>query len=70
MNFITGTVSSAERDTDNNGETCLAVKPSGKRNWKCMRKYKNTLAGFPHLYYYSKPEFAEEFLNKCRGYKA
>ncbi len=57
-------------DTDNNGETCLAVKPSGKRNWKCMRKYKNTLAGFPHLYYYSKPEFAEEFLNKCRGYKA
>lgn len=56
-------------DTDNNGDECLAVKPNGKRSWQCMRKYKNVLAGFPHLYYYSKPEFAEEFIKKCRRNK-
>ncbi len=52
-------------DTDSNGESCTAVKPSGKRSWPCMHVYKNTVAGFPHLYYPSKPEFAAEFMRKC-----
>lgn len=56
-------------DTDNNGNKCAAVKPSGKRSWPCMHVYKNTIAGFPHLYYPSKPEFAAEFLKKCLSWR-
>ncbi len=56
-------------DTDNNGSACTAVKPSGKRSWPCMHVYKNTVAGYPHLYYYSKPEFAAEFMRKCLSWR-
>lgn len=55
-------------DTDNNGNVCTAVKPSG-RSWQCMHIYKNTIAGYPHLYYYSKPEFAKEFILKCADWR-
>lgn len=52
-------------DMDDNGSECIAVKPSG-RSWKCMSFYKNTIAGYPHLYYWSKPEFAQRFADICR----
>lgn len=56
-------------DTNNNGSLCTAYKPSGKRSWPCIHVYKNTIAGFPHLYYHSKPEFAEEFIKKCLSWR-
>ncbi len=52
-------------DMDDNGNECTAMKPSG-RSWKCMSFYKNTIAGYPHLYYWSKPEFAKRFADICR----
>lgn len=52
-------------DMDDNGSECIAVKPSG-RSWNCMSFYKNTIAGYPHLYYWSKPEFAQRFADICR----
>ncbi len=55
-------------DMDECGNECTAVKPSGK-SWQCMSFYKNTIAGYPHLYYWSKPEFAEKFADNCRSWR-
>lgn len=52
-------------DMDDGGSECTAVKHSG-RSWNCMSFYKNTIAGYPHLYYWSKPEFAQRFADRCR----
>lgn len=51
-------------DLDDNGYECIAQKPSGK-SWECMKFYKNTIAGFPHLHYWSKPEFIQKFADDC-----
>lgn len=53
-------------DSTENGSAWHAEKPAGGRNWDCMVEYKNVLAGFPHLYYPSCPEFVEEFLKKSK----
>ncbi len=55
-------------DSSCNGEAFHACKPSGKRKWECMVAGENFAAGFPHLYYYSNPEFAMRFLRQCRTY--
>ncbi|MCC8027328.1 MAG: cobyrinate a,c-diamide synthase [Clostridium sp.] len=47
-----------------------AVKPVGKRSWPCMRAAKNTVAGFPHLYYGSCPRWVQRFAEKCIAYKS
>ncbi len=44
------------------GENFVAEKPLSKRSWRCMYYTDTLLAGFPHLYYRSKPEFIENFL--------
>ena len=57
-------------DSTDSGSDCLAVKPDGKRRWKCMHLEENLVAGYPHLYYPSCKEFAERFVEKCRsGYR-
>ncbi len=56
--------------TDCPGEGALAQKPEGKKQWLCMRHRPNILAGFPHLYYPSCPEFVQNFGEKCREYGA
>ncbi|MCD8149298.1 MAG: cobyrinate a,c-diamide synthase [Clostridiales bacterium] len=53
-------------DSTDNGNSFHAQKPGRKRNWECMLAGKNFAAGFPHLYYYSNPEFAARFVEKCR----
>ena len=45
-----------------------AVKPTGRRSWPAMREKKRVLAGFPHLYYPSCPEFVRRFGEQCRQY--
>ena len=55
-------------DSTNNGTYCTAVKPGGKRTWDCMIVQGNVVAGFPHLYYRSNPEFIKRFLDRCRMY--
>lgn len=57
-------------DSTDSGSDCLAVKPDGKRRWKCIHMEENLVAGYPHVYYPSCKEFAERFVEKCRsGYK-
>lgn len=52
-------------DTTENGTDYHARKPVGKREWDCIHGGENHIAGFPHLYYYSSPEFAFRFLQQC-----
>lgn len=42
-----------------------ARKPVGERAWPCMRRKGNVMAGFPHLYYPSCPEFVKRFADRC-----
>lgn len=57
-------------DSTDNGASFLARKPLRKRSWQCMHRTDTLLAGFPHLYYYSHPQIAVEFVQKCAGYHA
>lgn len=52
-------------DSTENGSAYDAQKPFSNRNWKCIVQTENVTAGFPHLYYYSCPEFVMMFLKKC-----
>ena len=56
-------------DTTNNGRDYHAVKPLGNREWDCICGGEKYAAGFPHLYYYSNPQFAFRFLQKCMAWK-
>lgn len=47
------------------GDAFLAKKPLSKRSWKCVHSTKTLFAGFPHLYYYGNPRFAESFIKRC-----
>ena len=51
-----------------NGDACTCAKPDGTE-WKGMIADSVSLWGFPHLYYGSKPEFAEAFTNSMRRYE-
>lgn len=52
-------------DSTDSGGDCLAVKPDGRRQWKCIHVKKNLFAGYPHLYLPSLPAFAERFAESC-----
>ena len=51
-------------DAENNGESFLAVKPSGK-SWPCGFVTDTLYAGYPHFHFYSNPKFAENFYSAC-----
>ncbi len=53
-------------DCTENGSDYHGMKPLGTRVWDCIKGGKSYAAGFPHLYYYSNPEFISEFLEQCR----
>lgn len=55
-------------DTDNNGEACMAKKPTGNRQWKCIHRMGGSYIGFPHLYYPSNPEFVKNFVEVMKEY--
>ncbi|TGY98328.1 cobyrinate a,c-diamide synthase [Petralouisia muris] len=57
-------------DCTENGQSYHGKKPFGGREWDCIRGGANYAAGFPHLYYYSNPGFAERFLDKCREFRS
>ena len=47
--------------------TCwTAKKPLSDRSWSCVHSEQGQIAGFPHLYYPSAPEFAGQWLGMCR----
>lgn len=45
------------------GQDWKAVKPLSTRQWDCMVVTEHMLAGFPHLYYSSNPEWILRFLS-------
>ncbi|MCD7737019.1 MAG: cobyrinic acid a,c-diamide synthase [Lachnospiraceae bacterium] len=49
-------------DSTDPGHDYKAVKPTGKRTWDCIHASDHSVAGYPHLYYWSNPEFAARFL--------
>jgi cobyrinic acid a,c-diamide synthase len=57
-------------DSTDNGNACTARKPGRRRSWDCMVVQGNIMAGFPHLYYRSDPDFAAAFVGRCRKYGA
>ena len=52
-------------DSTDNGETFSAKKPLSNRNWRCCKVDDKSVAGFPHFYYYSNPEYIFSFLKRC-----
>ena len=56
-------------DCTQNGELCRARRPSGGEDWNCMVGQGDLLAGFPHLYFPSNPQFAVRFVAACRQYQ-
>lgn len=52
-------------DSTSAGCSYLAAKPTGKRQWKCIHGTQSSAAGYPHLYYWSNPEFIYRFIRKC-----
>ena len=56
-------------DCTRNGGLCRARRPSGGEDWNCMVGQGNLLAGFPHLYFPSNPQFAVRFAAACRQYQ-
>lgn len=48
------------------GTSWTAKKPLSDRFWSCIHSEQGQIAGFPHLYYPSASEFAEQWLEMCR----
>ena len=54
-------------DSDNCGESWKAVKTNGKE-YLCTHEEGGLIAGYPHLYFYSNPQVAYNFLMKVLKY--
>ena len=52
-------------ESESCGEAMQAKKPLRKRSWSCVHGNSTLYAGFPHLFFYSNPEAAWNFLKKC-----
>lgn len=55
-------------DSTNTGECFNASKPLRKRSWQCIIGERNIFAGYPHIYFYSNPTAAANFLKACENY--
>lgn len=56
-------------DSPDNGCAVTAKKPGSDRQWQALHVTGHSVAGFPHLYYQSKPEFVRWFLEQCIRYQ-
>lgn len=56
-------------DVSNKGEYFDINPANGKAPYKAVISYKNVLAGFPHLYYFSDISFVRDFVRKAIEYK-
>lgn len=56
-------------DSTDNGENCIATKPTTGREYHCVMTGESYWLGFPHLYYPSNPLFAESLVKKAAEYK-
>lgn len=55
-------------DSTNNGDSLMAKKPSGKRQWECCH-IENGVVGYPHFYYYSNLKFLIRVLEQIKEKK-
>lgn len=55
-------------ESDCCGDGFLAHKAGRQRSWRCVNSHENLYAGFPHLYFYSNPDFARGFIRKAAAY--
>ena len=60
---------SEEPDLCNCFEVVRQKKNGVKLRWKDGWKLKNTLAGYPHIHFWSNPVFAEKFIENCAAAK-
>jgi cobyrinic acid a,c-diamide synthase len=55
------------------GDYCYQVSKKKARGpesvWPGGLRYKNTLAGYPHLHFWANPRLAGKFIQKCREYQ-
>lgn len=56
-------------ESENCGDAIHAKKPLRKRSWDCVHGTPTLYAGFPHLFFYSNPAVAWNFLQKCEEYQ-
>jgi cobyrinic acid a,c-diamide synthase len=53
-------------DSTYNGSDCIAIKPTTGKEYPCIIEGEKYWLGFPHLYYPSNPDFAENLVRKAR----
>lgn len=56
-------------DSSSNGDGLKATKPLSSRSWQCCHVTEDSVAGFPHFYYYSNPDYIYSFLMRCADKK-
>lgn len=56
-------------DSTKNGNAFIGRKPLRRRQWDCINFKDNTLAGYPHIHYYSNLSFPYNFIKTCNEYK-
>lgn len=56
-------------DSEHPGTACVARKPRSERSWNCVHATHHSWWGYPHLYYYSNPEYAASFLRQVQSYQ-
>ena len=56
-------------DSTHPGDAFHAQKPLRKKNWQCIVAENRLFAGYPHLYFYSNPEAAKNFLTACIAFQ-
>ncbi len=54
-------------DSTANGGACAARRPNGQ-SWPCVHGTETLFAGFPHLYFYGNPSFADNFVRAAAQY--
>ncbi len=52
----------------NDGNACLAVKPTGGQAHTCIHGSGTLWAGFPHLHFYAYPAAAQRLVQACRNH--
>lgn len=57
-------------ESDTCGTDFTAKKPVRGTEWSCIHAGETMHAGFPHLYFYSNPSFAERFVKAAARYGA
>lgn len=55
-------------DSDDNGDSFVACKPTSGRSWSCFQTTGNIVAGFPHLYFPACPQVARRLVCAARDH--